>query len=198
MSDPLNQTQKVQPVIPSREEHQLQIRRLWKNCIVASCIIFVLTGGIVLALFLKGHDSKKIVEVSTAVFQVLMLSYGMGFIVPAFLTSLIKMHLGIEMSRQSASILEKIDTDFASRLIRVDALFDKFDRIVDQAEQGKSPFMLDIQAEGRKIREELAKLNGTFNRPIKPAVQKPVDGDLVHADAGKGNGSPEAHRPGSD
>lgn len=94
-------------MIPTREAHDRFIRRIWKLCIGMAAAVFLLTGGIVLALFLAGHDSKKVVEISTAVFQVLVLSYGLGFFVPAFLTSLFKMSLGVEMSRRGLEIGEE-------------------------------------------------------------------------------------------
>src|SRR4029077_17583157 len=85
--------------IPTTDQHKRKIRLLWKSCIIAACAILVIVGGLVLCLFLKGYDSKKIVEVSTTVFQVLVLSYGMGFFVPCLMTSILNMWLGIEMSR---------------------------------------------------------------------------------------------------
>lgn len=121
--------------IPSRADHNRFIRNIWKFCIGAAIGIFLVTGSIMLALFLKGHDSKKIVEVSTTVFQVLVLSYGMGFFVPAFLTSLFKMSLGVEMSREAltigqatAGVLDKLDKAVESRMERADKLFEKLEK----------------------------------------------------------------------
>jgi len=103
--DPLDHPQEMEPIkLPTREEHRRIIRRLWMGCIGAACAIFVVTGGVVLGLFMEGKDSKRIVEITTAIFQVLVLSYGMGFFVPAFLTSLMKMSLGVEMSREGLSV----------------------------------------------------------------------------------------------
>jgi hypothetical protein len=95
----------MEPVkIRTRQEHRVLIRRIWTLCIVMAVLVFATTGGVVLALFLAGYESKKIVEVSTSIFQVLVLSYGLGFFVPAFLTSLLTMHLGVDMSRQGLEI----------------------------------------------------------------------------------------------
>jgi hypothetical protein len=93
--------------IRTREEHKRFIRRIWVICIVMAVLVFGTTGGIVGALFLAGYDSKKVVEISTSIFQVVCLSYGLGFFVPAFLTSLITMHLGVEMSRKALDIGEQ-------------------------------------------------------------------------------------------
>jgi len=93
--------------IRTREEHKAFIRRIWTICIAMAILVFVTTGGIVAALFMAGYDSKRVVEISTSIFQVVVLSYGLGFFVPAFLTSLITMYLGVEMSRRGLEIGEQ-------------------------------------------------------------------------------------------
>jgi hypothetical protein len=175
--------------LPSRVEHQSFIRKLWAWCIVAAVMIFVVIGGIVLALFLKGYDSKKIVEVSTAVFQVLVLSYGMGFFVPAFLTSLFKMHLGIEMSRMSASILEKLDKGVESRLKRVDMLLDSVEKNPKGHPIGKmiDAAVLDIRSEVGKLTGEVKRVADAYTQPIVPPKKPEASGVGTGA---KGNGEP--------
>lgn len=118
--------------IPTHEEHARFVRRIWKICILMAAATFVVTGGIVLALFLGGHDGKKIVEVSTSVFQVVVLSYGLGFFVPAFLTSLITMSLGIHMSRRGIEIGEKTAANLES--LQRDVI-EKVDKWIDRAEK---------------------------------------------------------------
>lgn len=90
--------------IPNREEHRRFIRRLWTICILLATSVFAATGTLIAVLFLLGHDPRRVVEISTSVFQVVVLSYGMGFFVPAFLTSLVKMSMGVEMSRRGLDI----------------------------------------------------------------------------------------------
>lgn len=91
-------------LVPTREEHRRFIRRLWKTCIVLATVLFVVAGVVVAGLFFAGHAPDRVVEISTAIFQVIVLSYGMGFFVPAFLTSLVKMSMGVEMSRKGLEI----------------------------------------------------------------------------------------------
>lgn len=93
--------------LPSREEHDALIRRIWKWCIIGAVSVFAITGGITGGLYLAGHDGDKILRVSTTIFQILVLSYGMGFFVPAFCTSLLKMSLGVEMSREGLEVGKK-------------------------------------------------------------------------------------------
>jgi len=125
--------------IPTQEDHDRLIRRIWRGCIGAAAAVFLTTGGIVLSLFLAGHDSKKIVEVSTSVFQVLMLSYGLGFFVPALLTSLLTMGLGVRMSRkgldvgqQTADHVGRLQGDLTAALDRQREATELFARKVDE------------------------------------------------------------------
>jgi hypothetical protein len=182
--------------IPTREEHNRFIRNIWKLCVGSAIFIFLVTGSVVLTLFLKGYDSKKIVEVSTSIFQVLVLSYGMGFFVPAFLTSLVKMHLGIEMSRVSANILEKVDASIEKRLERFDKLLTSLEAagtgehpLIARLEKKADELTLDIKAEGRKIHAELERLSGAFTKPIPI---RPPPGFKVP----EGNGVPSGEKVG--
>jgi hypothetical protein len=93
--------------IPTREEHRRLIRKIWMGCILLALGVFAGSGGSVLTLFLSGKPSAHIVNVSTSIFQVILLSYGLGFFVPAFLTSLVKMSLGVEMSRQTIETMQE-------------------------------------------------------------------------------------------
>ena len=171
--------------IPSRAEHNLLIHRIWKHCLIASLVLFVVTGGTVLFLFMKGYDSKSIINVSTAIFQVIVLSYGMGFFVPAFLSSLIKMHLGLEMSRMSVNVLDKMDKGINERLLRVD-------RILDTAEKPDShPLMkeakqaaLDIKAEVGNLTKEVKRVADVYTKPLVP----PKRLENQSGPAGKANG----------
>ena len=185
MIDANDESQKIAPVkevvtIPSDAEHKRFIRRLWKTCMAAALVIFVTIGGIVLALFLKGYDSKKIVEVSTSVFQVLVLSYGMGFFVPAFLTSLINMALGVKMSRrgmdigqETASVIEKVDKAIESRLSRIDALVTQLEEFAKKAEAGELPAALKKWADESKafVEEELRKLGWEAETSLRAALR---------------------------
>lgn len=169
--------------IPSREQHKAFIRRLWKSCLFAALAIFLITGTLMLTLFMKGYDSKKILEVSTVVFQILVLSYGMGFFVPAFLTSLFNMALGVEMSRKgleigdkTAKILDQVDKAIEGRLVRMDSLFDKLEKTAEMAEKGEHPLVkqltLDIQKAGGTIRDEVAELRKALTKPIVAPMKK--------------------------
>jgi len=95
------------PRVPSRQEHDRLIRKVWTLCGIGAALVVVGTGGTVWWMFHVGYDPKRIVEISTAIFQVLVLGYGLGFFVPMLITSVLKMGLGVEMSRQGIEIGEK-------------------------------------------------------------------------------------------
>lgn len=91
--------------IPSHTEHQRHVRRIWTVCILVASGLFLAMGGLILHLLVgEKKQGEHIIYVSTSIFQVIVITYGMGFFVPAFLTSLMKMDLGIRMSRRALEI----------------------------------------------------------------------------------------------
>lgn len=92
--------------IPTREAHDALIRRLWIGCLVGALVIFVASGSTVLTMARLGYDSGAIQHVSTVLFQVILLPYGLGFVAPMLATSVIKMALGVEMSRKGLEVAE--------------------------------------------------------------------------------------------
>lgn len=158
--------------IPTREEHVQFIRRIWRICIVMASFVFLSTGGIVLAMFLIGHDSKKIVEVSTSIFQVMMLSYGLGFFVPAFLTSLTKMSMAVEMSRKGLELGKKT----AEHLDRLQA--DLSPVLGDLKAAVKDAHAIMKELRGNEL-EKISKVfgDGSFERALKAieAIPEKID-----------------------
>jgi len=96
--------------LPTYEAHALLIRRVWRWCIVGAVLVFLVTGSTAATMFLLGYDSKTIANVSTVVFQVILLPYGLGYVAPALATSLLKMSLGVEMSRESLTLGRETST----------------------------------------------------------------------------------------
>jgi len=92
--------------IPTREEHDRLIRKLWVSCVVGALLVFAASGTTALTMWRLGYDSGSIQHVSTVVFQVILLPYGLGFVAPMLATSLIKMSLGVEMSRKGLEVAE--------------------------------------------------------------------------------------------
>jgi hypothetical protein len=140
----VDKSQKMVPVveeyqIPSESEHKKLIRTLWIACIMSGLGVLVVFGGIVGTLFLKGYDTKKIVEISTAVFQILSASSVVAFFIPLGLTSIVTLLLGIRMNRKSVAVLDKLDSAVEGRLNRIDALFAKAETFIAGVEKGELP-----------------------------------------------------------
>lgn len=172
--------------IPTREEHEEKVRKLWRTCRHLAIIIFLITGGITGGLLIGGVDPAKVVAISTAVFQVILLSYGMGFFVPAFLTSLERLALGIEMNRQgleiaerTAKILDKIDDAIDKRLERADRLLTKLEKAADEAEKGDHPIIKRVettfQSEMKLLRHDI--------RQERDGVENELDAALAEGEA---------------
>lgn len=94
-------------VIPTRADHDRLIRKLWMGCIAGALLVFLTSGSTAITMWMLGYDSGSIQHVSTVVFQVILLPYGLGFVAPMLATSLIKMSLGVEMSRKGLEVAEK-------------------------------------------------------------------------------------------
>jgi len=90
--------------IPTREEHKRHIKKLWWTCIILATLVFLAAGGSFAGMMLAGTPAAVVVNISTGIFQIIVLSYGLGFFVPAFLTSLARLSLGIEMSRVGVEV----------------------------------------------------------------------------------------------
>jgi hypothetical protein len=147
--------------IPTRAEHDRFIRLLWKWCIAVAFIMFFVTGGIVAALFLSGHDTKKVVEVSTAIFQVLMLSYGLGFFVPMLTTSLLKMSLGVEMSRKGLEIGQETSQTLVKLQNEIKPLVEDAKQIMDELRPMIREFKENDFGKVHKVLDKFAyELNG--------------------------------------
>jgi hypothetical protein len=174
--------------IPSREEHDRFIRRMWMYCGIAAVTVFFLTGGVVLALFLSGHEIQKIVEVSTAIFQVVILSYGLGFFVPCLLTSLFKMALGVEMSREgleigqkTAQILNKVDEAIESRLDKADRILERIDRAVAEIDKGEHPTFKKLTDTLKSAEAHMEAIRRRIEKDTSPlpSLKRPtVDDDI--------------------
>jgi hypothetical protein len=90
--------------IPSREEHTRFIRKIWKGCLLAALFCFLSMATVVVIMAFMGYDPQKIVSVMLIAVYIVVPVYGVGYIGPAFATSLIKMALAVDMSRQGLVI----------------------------------------------------------------------------------------------
>jgi hypothetical protein len=146
-------------------------------------------------LWMKG-DVARTNSVFTNLFQYQAVAWCCWFMLPYFLRVEAKQDAGMAMAHDSVDLLSKVDEALEPRLARLDAIFDRIEKAVDQAEAGEHPLAkklaLDIQKAGDTIRDEVAELRKAFTKPIvappRKIVAPPME-DFAGVDSAKGNGS---------
>ncbi|MGI0148225.1 MAG: hypothetical protein ACREDF_01655 [Thermoplasmata archaeon] len=180
MNDPLDQSQEIkrtrgQIALEKLQDEIVRIKGVQKKFTLQ---VLGLNGLIYCAilLFMKG-DVSRTNNVFTNLFQYQAVAWCCWFMLPYFLRVEAKQDAGMAMAHDSVDLLSKVDEALEPRLERLDALFEKIEKLVDQAEKGEHPLLkrleakadaiaLDFKAEGRKIHEELERLSGAFTKPI--------------------------------
>lgn len=145
--------------IPTREEQDRYIRRLWKMCAVLASLVFLLAGSAFFGVLLSGKPAGEVVDISTGIFQLIVLSYGLAFFVPAFLTSLYRLGLGIEMSRVGLEV--GMETANVLREVRGEGM-----KLVEEAR--------DLVREGKDILRD-ASAGGELRERIDTVLER-IDG----------------------
>ncbi len=134
---------KKEPVkTPTREEHDREVRRLWYSCIFMASLVFIGASGTIFALITQGHQWSMIVNIAVTCFDVIILSYGLGFFVPAFLTSLKRMalaidlsYMGLEVGRQTANLLMEMWKEMKPILDQFGKTTKSVDRLVERLDE---------------------------------------------------------------
>jgi hypothetical protein len=90
--------------IPSREEHNRLVRRVWKISIILALVLFGAMGGTAATLLVLGHTFMTTAYTMLVIIYVVVPLYAIGYMAPALATSLIKMSAGVEMSREGLEI----------------------------------------------------------------------------------------------
>lgn len=97
--------------IPTREEHNAQIKKIWQRCIAVAAVCFVLMVGTVITMKVLKYEGKDIVNVQLIFVYMLVPSYVLGYIAPALAVSLMKMTLGVDMSRETSKDIHDFKED---------------------------------------------------------------------------------------
>lgn len=163
--------------IPSREAHNKLIWLIWKACILFAVICFVFMGGAVAYMKLTGHDAKSIVEVQLIIVYIILPAYALGYVAPTLATSLIKMSLGVEMSRQgleiakdTAETLSQFQKDTQPMIADTKAVISEIKPVIGEVKEAVH--------EGKKVFDDLVKtvkegngqLHGKIGEVLKNAV----------------------------
>ena len=142
------------PPIPSFEEQELEVKRLWRRCITLAVTIFLVEGALVAWMFLAGMEPGRASAITAITFQVILLAYGMGFFVPAFLTSLKRLRLSIHMMYESLRMGRETVEAMESVKDEAKPLFADARKLVDKA----SPETLDrLEGYLRDVRDRVVR-----------------------------------------
>jgi uncharacterized protein YoxC len=109
MIDPLDET-KLTPAVselPSRETHDRAVRQVWTRCSIGAGACFGVMSGIAAVMLASGYTTEKIVSVQLMLVYLILPVYAVGFAAPMLVTSLMKLGLGLEMSREGLNVGKK-------------------------------------------------------------------------------------------
>lgn len=100
--DELDKSQKIPAItfenIVPPEELDREIRRVWKVCILMSTTVPLLAGAVGAALFLGYTKLSTIGMVAPAVMAIVLMTFGLAFIVPATITSIRRVSMTVRMA----------------------------------------------------------------------------------------------------
>jgi hypothetical protein len=165
--DPLNKSGEIQvnilPPIPTFLEHEVEVSKLWKICRWLAIGIFVVISVITAIMFMSGMDPEKAVAISTIAFQAILLSYGMGFFVPALLTSLKRLGLSVHMMYESLRLGQQAADKMKDLHDRAIPVFSRGEKLIENLEpiievanqQAQDGYLEKIEAHMKAIREAI-------------------------------------------
>lgn len=107
--DPLDDAMTMPAVttLPSVEEHDRSVRRVWVRCMTGAGVCFAAMAGIAATMLLKGAPPERVVSVQLMLVYLLVPLYAVGYMAPMLAVSLKKMSLGLEMSREGLNVGKK-------------------------------------------------------------------------------------------
>jgi len=145
--------------IPTRAEHDLRIRRIWTICISLSLLFFLAMGGTVIGMASVGYDSKSIVNVLLIAVYIVVPLYGVGYMGPAFATSLVMGHRGIEIGEKTSETMDSFAADIKPILRDARDVIGEVKELVEQFKSQNPKAIVDFI-------EKLSK-DGTVDRVAK-------------------------------
>lgn len=123
---------------------------------------------------LMRFDVSRTNNVFTNLFQYQAVAWCCWFMLPYFLRVEAKQDAGIAMAHDSVDLMAKMDKAIEDRVERFDAMMGRIEKLVEGAEKGEHPFLLDLRASADRIHGEVKRVADSMERPITPVVRKPV------------------------
>ena len=100
-----NRTEDLQEfVIPTREEHKRNVRRIWISCICIGLFVMSSMAGMVAVMVSKSMAHQLIVSCTTVLFQIIIGGVFTGFTTPYFLETRVNFAVGMEMNRKALQL----------------------------------------------------------------------------------------------
>jgi uncharacterized protein YoxC len=200
MVNPMNEVQFV-PVadimdarraVPTQEEHARATRRVWIRCLIGAGCCFATMGGIAGAMLLAGSSTEKVVSVQLMLTYIVLPVYAVGFAAPMLVTSLMKLGLGLDMSREGLNVGKKtaehidlLQKELRGILTDVKDIVGPVKELVDDIKKHKAgkvvAFIEKLSTDGsvEKIAGALESIGDRIHRALekveKGAVEKMVD-----------------------
>lgn len=156
--------------IPSREEHQRLVRKVWRFFIAFAAITFIGMASTVISMRITGSEWKDIVNVQLIMVYVSLPAYLFGYVAPVLASSLIKMSLGLEISRDTADDMKEIKDEIRPIILDVKTVVKDIKPAVSEVRnavhEGKKLFDDAIH----ELREGNGHLHGKIGDTLKTAV----------------------------
>ncbi len=129
--------------IPSQEQHEASLRRIWRFSIAAAAVQ-VVAGISVLSFVLFSRGNVQLLGViSTVLFQILLVAFGIGFSIPAVMASMAKLNLtleigreSLELGRKSANSLVQLQSEFVPVLQNLKTGISNLTELVEKVKHG--------------------------------------------------------------
>lgn len=151
--------------IPTFEEHNREIRRLWAACIAVASFLFIGLAGGLIFLFARQTQLAIIVLLSTLAFQVVGISYGVGFLVPAAMTSIRRLSLSLQMGYQGLRMTRTMTGEMKDLIGEVKPIMEVANRVV------KDGYFEKIEGHMAAIRKAIERQAA----PVKPLARETVE-----------------------
>lgn len=166
-------------MIPSREQHDRLIRKIWLICGSMAVLCFFMMSGTVIYMKSQGYDSKDIVNVQLIIVYIAIPLYLFGYVAPALAASLIKMSLGVDMSREGLDLTKDMAREMKEMKDEVRPLIEDGKTLAAEIK----PMIVNVQnaiSDGKKVFDEVVKeirqgngaLNGKISHTIKKAIEE--------------------------
>lgn len=93
--------------IPTAEQHEASLRRVWRISLTFAGLQLLACLSVLLFVLFSRGNLQLLGIVSTVLFQILLVSFGIGFSVPAVMASMAKLSLTLEIGRESLELGRK-------------------------------------------------------------------------------------------